>query len=385
MHWQNKHSWLIPATRSTHTSLQTRQGSSGLQNTPYTVTFWQVLFVRSSSLASPFNQQYICQGLGTKLLRHTHGRNCRSLSMFPSPVFANLRNYRGRKHGNPDTLPSWQGWTAGGHSRTPSGSSRGSTEALLMLIILCQHDLARGPLAAEGSLGAPALWGAGREPRWPLRELSPPGPAVSAQGAPARPRSVPERALARPRGVPWGSSRGVPSGHPRLTPQCSLREPPAPRCPLRPPPPGPAVFPQGAPGPAVSPDGAPARPRTAPWRSSCGVPSDHPRLAPQCSLTELPAPRCSLGEPPAPRYPLTELPPGPAALPEELPRCPLRALPPGRACAELARRHPGPGAAMATVAELKAGRAGAGGVCGRREGGRATCGPPDGSQSCHWR
>lgn len=174
MHWQNKHSWLIPATGSTHTSIQTRQGSSGLRNTPYTVTFWQVLFIRSSALASPFNQQCICQGLGAKL-RCTHGRNSRSFSMFPSPIFANLWNYR-RKRGSPDTPPSWRGWI-------PSGSSAGSAEALLMLVILSRHDPARR--AAEGSRGAPL----------------PEGPGGS--------RALPSRS-SRPRAVPSRSSRPAP-------------------------------------------------------------------------------------------------------------------------------------------------------------------------------
>lgn len=77
-----------------------------------------------------------------------------------------------------------------GQQETPSCSSTGSTEALLLLAILSRRDPAPGPLAAEGSPGAPL----------------PEGP---------------------------GGSRAVPSGISR----------PAPRCPLGDLPPGPAPFP----------------------------------------------------------------------------------------------------------------------------------------------
>lgn len=102
--------------------------------------------------------------------------------MLPSPIFANLWNYRRRK--------AWHPWHSaqltGLDSRTPSGSSTGSAEALLMLLILSRHDLARGPLATEGSRGS-SPWGDSAAParplrdlsapRCPLRELPPPGPA----------------------------------------------------------------------------------------------------------------------------------------------------------------------------------------------------------------
>lgn len=175
-----------------------------------------------------------------------------------------------------------------GQQETPSGSSTGSTEALLVLVILSLHDPARG--------------------RWQQRD--PPGL-----------RSLRGRA-------------------------------------------GAALCPRGAPGPALFLQGAPAAQlRAVPSGSSCP--------APRCSRSDLSAPLC-----------------------------PLRDL-------SARSRHPGPRlrsahdairvpAAMATVAELKAGRGrgwrrdcgwgrGCLGSPGGQERGSASRGHPDGSQSCRGR
>lgn len=181
-----------------------------------------------------------------------------------------------------------------GQQETPSGSSTGSTEALLVLVILSLHDPARG--------------------RWQQRD--PPGL-----------RSLRGRA-------------------------------------------GAALSPRGAPGPALFPQGAPAAQlRAVPSGSSCP--------APRCSRSDLSAPLCPLRDLSAPRRP---------------PRRSRRPAPRLRSAHD-AIRVP---AAMATVAELKAGRGrgwrrdcgwgrGCLGSPGGQERGSASRGHPDGSQSCRGR
>lgn len=138
-----------------------------------------------------------------------------------------------------------RGRTAGGQSRTPSGGSTGSTVPLL--VILSRHDLARGPLAAQGSPGAPAPSEAGREPRCPSPQGAP-GSALPLRALPA-PR-CPLRDLPAPRwplkalGAPRCPLRG--SSHPRAVP--SRRSHPPPRCP--------------------DPQGAPAQPRACAVRAA---------------------------------------------------------------------------------------------------------------------